>query len=296
MSVNKTGTLYVVATPIGNLADMTPRAIDTLKMVDLIAAEDTRHAKKLLQHFDIDTPTQAYHDHNEQAQCDRLTQRLCAGDNIALISDAGTPLISDPGFRLTQAVHQFNHVNDKQDDAAVNHIDIVPIVGACAGIAALSVAGLPSDRFSFEGFLPNKSSQRRIKLNELQHNTATMIFYESPHRIVACLQDMMECFGHERLACLCRELTKTFETVKKSSLAELLHFVQNDANQQKGEIVLVVSGSNHQKQADIVDDKTKTLLSRLLEDLPVKKACLLVSELTGIKKNKLYDLALTLRQ
>lgn len=274
------GTLYVVATPIGNLADMSTRAIEVLKSVQCIAAEDTRHAKKLLQHYGIHTPMLAYHDHNEQTQCHTLIGQLLAGDDVALISDAGTPLISDPGFRLTQAAHKEN-------------IPLVPVVGACAAIAALSVAGLPSDRFSFEGFLPNKTSQRKAKLAALTSTTHTMIFYESPHRIIAALQDLVAVFGGERLACLCRELTKTFETVQQASLAELLHFVESDPNQQKGEIVLVVNGAtpNHSE----IDEQTKKLLLRLLVDLPVKKAAALASELSGIKKNKLYELALHLK-
>lgn len=278
---NTYGTLYVVATPIGNLADMSARGVDVLKSVQCIAAEDTRHAKKLLQHYGIHTPMLAYHDHNEQAQSHTLISQLLAGDDVALISDAGTPLISDPGFRLTQAAHKEN-------------IPLVPVVGACAAIAALSVAGLPSDRFSFEGFLPNKTSQRKAKLAALTSTTHTMIFYESPHRIIAALQDLVAVFGGERLACLCRELTKTFETVQQASLAELLHFVESDSNQQKGEIVLVVNGAtpNHSE----IDEQTKKLLLRLLVDLPVKKAAALASELSGIKKNKLYELALHLKE
>lgn len=277
-----TGTLYIVATPIGNLSDLTPRALDTLKSVNMIAAEDTRHAKKLLQHVGVQTPLVAYHDHNEQVATGKLIAQLQNGENVALISDAGTPLISDPGFRLTQAAHQEN-------------LSVVPIVGACAAIAALSVAGLPSDRFSFEGFLPNKSSQRQIALKALVNHTQTLIFYESPHRIAASLADMANVFGAARLACLCRELTKTFETVKQAPLAELADFVSQDSNQQKGEIVLVVSGAE-KKDAQEVDDTTLKLLERLLADLPVKKAAALTSELTGVKKNTLYDVALQLKQ
>lgn len=277
-----TGTLYIVATPIGNLNDITPHALETLKSVDVIAAEDTRHAKKLLQHFGVQTPMLAYHDHNEQAATEKLISRLIAGDNIALISDAGTPLISDPGFRLTQTAH-------------LHGIIVVPIVGACAAIAALSVAGLPSDRFSFEGFLPNKSSQRQLVLQKLSNHSQTMIFYESPHRVAGSLTDMVSVFGGDRLACLCRELTKTFETVKQAPLSELSEFVANDNNQQKGEIVLVVAGAEKKSTQD-VDEATLSLLKRLLSDLSVKKTASLASDLTGIKKNTLYDAALKLKE
>lgn len=275
------GTLYVVATPIGNLDDLSPRARDVLSRVDLVAAEDTRHAKKLFHHAGVKTPLIAYHDHNETERCDDLIEKLKSGKQIALISDAGTPLISDPGYRLTQAAHQHD-------------IPTVPVVGACAAIAALSVAGLPSDRFSFEGFLPNKQSQRKIKLNELVSHTQTLIFYESPHRIKACLADMVASFGEARMACLCRELTKTFETVKQGSLSELLDFVSADSNQEKGEIVLVVSGATPNK--DSASTQADELILRLLDDLSVKKTAQLASELTGIKKNTLYQRALALQK
>lgn len=273
------GKLYVVATPIGNLDDLTPRALAVLQSVDVIAAEDTRHAKKLLQPLGIKTQLVAYHDHNEQALSNRLIAQIIDGQDIALISDAGTPLISDPGFRLTQAAH-------------AHKVKVVPVVGACAAIAALSVAGLPSDRFSFEGFLPNKASQRKTKLASLAKDSQTLIFYESPHRIISCLDDMADTLGHQRLACFCRELTKTFETIKQGTLSELIQFVGADSNQQKGEIVLVVSGYAAQKNEDSTSD---VLLIRLLQDLSVKKASQLASDITGIKKNTLYQRALLLQ-
>lgn len=280
MSIEQFGNLYIVATPIGNLDDLTPRAIETLKTVDLIAAEDTRHAKKLLQHFGIQTPMVAYHDHNERDKSSQLIGEIQKGKQLALISDAGTPLISDPGYRLTALAHEQN-------------VSVIPVVGACAAIAALSVSGLASDKFSFEGFLPNKPNQRQIKLEQLKNQTQTMIFYESPHRILATLADMRDVFGKDRMACLCRELTKTFETVKQANIDALYQFVSADNNQQKGEIVLVISGAT--ENTDTVDEKALAILKTLLEYLPPKKATAVTSQLTGIKKNTLYDHALLLK-
>lgn len=279
MNKQSFGTLFVVATPIGNLGDMTPRAIDCLKQADVIACEDTRTSAKLLRYFDINTKTYAYHDHNADKKTERLIELLKQGKNIALISDAGTPLISDPGFRLTQACHRFG-------------IQVSPVVGACAAIGALSVAGLPSDKFYFYGFLPAKSSARQHELNRLKSIACTLIFYEAPHRIIACLTDMMTVFGAERQVALCRELTKTFETIRLDTLLNLGEFVKNDPNQQKGEMVLVVSG-------EVIDDddvtKHDTLLLRLLADLPLKKAVALASDITSAKKNALYERALALK-
>ncbi len=274
------GQLFIVATPIGNLGDMTNRAIDILKSVDLIACEDTRTSGKLLNHFNIQTKTIAYHDHNADIKTDKLIDVLKSGQSIALISDAGTPLISDPGFRIVKACHD-------------NAIKVVPIVGACAAMGALSVAGLPSDKFLFCGFLPAKTTARQNELNHLKDNTATLIFYEAPHRIVETLEDMCQIFGENRQITLCRELTKTFETIKLTTLGDLLDFVKNDGNQQKGEIVLVVAGHT-QMDNDIA--KHDELLKRLLQDLPIKKAAALASDLTGIKKNALYDRALELKE
>ena len=203
-----TGILYIVATPIGNLSDMTERAIDVLKSVDVIACEDTRTSGKLLSFFNISTPTTAYHEHNADTQTTRLIERLQGGQSVALISDAGTPLISDPGYRLVKACHD-------------ESITAVPIVGACAVIGALSVAGLPSDKFSFVGFLPAKQHGRIETLKAYQTHRDTLIFYEAPHRIVDCLSDMAEIFGDKREATLCREISKTFETIKKLPLSDL---------------------------------------------------------------------------
>lgn len=272
------GQLFITATPIGNLGDMTLRAIEILKSVDWIACEDTRTSGKLLNHFNITTKTISYHDHNADSQTTKLIQLLQSGKNIALISDAGTPLVSDPGFRLVKACHEHG-------------IRVNPIVGACAAIGALSVAGLPSDRFLFCGFLSAKTAARQNELNDLKAIKATLIFYEAPHRIVACLDDMLAILGN-RQATLCRELTKTFETIYQDTLSALCQFVQNDNNQQKGEMVLVVAG-----KCDDNDDIVQydALLQRLLEDLPIKKACALACDLTGVKKNALYDRALYLK-
>ncbi|WFF38069.1 16S rRNA (cytidine(1402)-2'-O)-methyltransferase [Moraxella nasibovis] len=272
-----TGILYIVATPIGNLGDITARAIDTLKAVDVIACEDTRTSGKLLNFFNISTPTIAYHEHNADTQTARLIERLQSGQSIALISDAGTPLISDPGFRLVKACHKVG-------------VQVVPIVGACAVIGALSVAGLPSDKFSFVGFLPAKQHGRVESLKAYQNHSETLIFYEAPHRIVECLTDMVAVFGGEREATLCREISKTFETIKKLPLADLLEFVKNDDNQQRGEIVLVVAGNTAQTTATDYDD----WLLAIAKELPPKKASGIVAEVLGLKKSEVYDRLLTL--
>ncbi len=277
--MQQNGTLYIVATPIGNLSDITAHAIDCLKSVAIIACEDTRTSGKLLNHFNIPTTTWAYHDHNAEVQTPKLIEILQSGQNIALISDAGTPLISDPGFRLVRACHQAG-------------IKVSPVVGASAAIAALSVAGLPSDKFYFYGFLPAKTAGRQSELTKIKDLTATLIFYEAPHRIVECIDDMITVLGDNRQVTFCREITKTFETIYPSTLGELKQFVASDANQQKGEMVLVVAGAN-----DSVNDEGKhdALLKRLLQDLSVKKASQLASDITGTKKNALYERALMLK-
>ena len=277
--MQQTGTLYIVATPIGNLSDITAHAIDCLKSVAIIACEDTRTSGKLLNHFNIPTKTWAYHDHNAEVQTPKLIEILQSGQSIALISDAGTPLISDPGFRLVRACHQAG-------------IKVSPVVGASAAIAALSVAGLPSDKFYFYGFLPAKTAGRQSELAKIKDLTATLIFYEAPHRIVECIDDMIMVLGDNRQVTFCREITKTFETIYPSTLGELKQFVASDTNQQKGEMVLVVAGAN-----DSVNDEGKhdALLKRLLQDLSVKKAVQLASDITGAKKNALYDRALMLK-
>lgn len=274
------GILYIVATPIGNLSDMTNHAIDCLKSVDIIACEDTRTSGKLLNHFNIGTKTWAYHDHNAEVQTPKFIEVLQSGQNIALISDAGTPLISDPGFRLVRACHQAR-------------IKVSPVVGASAAIAALSVAGLPSDKFYFYGFLPAKTAGRQSELAKVKALAATLIFYEAPHRIIDCINDMIAVLGADREVTFCREITKTFETIYPSTLGALKAFVANDPNQQKGEMVLVVAGAS---ESNHTDDEHDGLLKRLLQDLSVKKAAQLASDITGTKKNALYERALALKE
>ncbi len=274
------GTLYVVATPIGNLQDLTPRALEVLRSVSLIAAEDTRHSARLLQHFGINTPTTACHDHNERDKSVRLVERLLAGDDLALISDAGTPLISDPGFHLVRQAREAG-------------VRVCPVPGACALIAALSAAGLPSDRFAFEGFLPAKTQGRRQRLQALAGESRTWMVYEAPHRLLECLQDMLEVLGGERQVVLARELTKTFETIKGAPLAELVDWVAGDSDQQRGECVLVVEGAPARDDAEALDPAVERTLEVLLEELPVKQAAALAAKLTGVKKNRLYQVALS---
>lgn len=273
--------LFVVATPIGHLDDMSYRAIDVLKSVSLIAAEDTRTSAQLMKHFNISTPLTACHEHNESNKIDILIQKLLNGEDMALISDAGTPLISDPGFKLVRA-------------AQANGIRVIPVPGACAAIAALSAVGLPSDRFSFQGFLASKQSQRLQQLEKLKDETQTLIFYEAPHRILDSVKDMAAVFGADRPVGFAREITKTFETIKKMALGELVEFIAADHHQQKGEIVLVVGGASEEK--DIEQEKLDQLLQRLLQDLSVKAASQLAADLTGIKKKIAYQRALVLSQ
>ncbi len=277
-----TGVLYVVATPIGNLDDISRRAIQILAQVARIAAEDTRHSARLLQHLDINTPLVAVHDHNEAGRVQGLINQMLAGENIALISDAGTPLISDPGYRLVAAAHEAN-------------VQVIPIPGACAAIAALSAAGLPSDRFTFEGFLSAKTTARQAQLQALAHETRTLIFYEAPHRILECVQDMNAIFGGERRVVLAREITKTFETIKQVTLSELCLWVEQDSNQQRGEIVLVLEGAPV-NSGQAAEAEVDALLVKLLKYLPVKATAQLAAELTGHKKNALYDRALVLQK
>lgn len=276
---NSAGTLYVVATPIGNLEDISARALRVLREVALIAAEDTRHSSRLLQHFGIATPLAACHEHNEREEGGRFLVRLQAGDDVALISDAGTPLISDPGYHLVR-------------QARAAGIRVVPVPGACALVAALSCAGLPSDRFIFEGFLPAKAAARQARLELLKEEPRTLIFYEAPHRILECLADLVGVFGDERPALLGRELTKTFETLQGLPLAQLHAWVAADGNQQRGECVLVIGGWQAPQGEDAVDSGAVRVLDLLLKELPVKRAAALAAEITGVRKNLLYQLAL----
>lgn len=273
------GTLYVVATPIGNLDDISARALRVLREVALIAAEDTRHSQRLLQHFGIGTPLAACHEHNERDQGGRFIGRLLAGEDVALISDAGTPLISDPGFHLVRS-------------ARAAGIAVVPVPGACALIAALSAAGLPSDRFIFEGFLPAKAVGRRQRLEALREEPRTLLFYEAPHRLLESVGDMLAVFGPERPALLARELTKTFETLKGLPLAELREFIAADSNQQRGECVLLVGGWQAPEGEEAISAESLRVLDLLLAEMPVKRAAALAAEITGVRKNLLYQAAL----
>ncbi len=266
-------TLYVVATPIGNLADLSPRAQEVLRSVAAICAEDTRHTGQLLSHFGISKPLVALHDHNEEAMADRVVSRLLGGESLAVVSDAGTPLVSDPGFRLVRA-------------ARAAGVKVSPIPGACAAIAALSVAGLPSDRFVFEGFLPAKAAARRERLHKLAAETGTLVFYESSHRIAESLTDMALAFGAERPAVVARELTKLFETVLDGSLSQLLAKVQADDNQRKGEFVVMVQGAGDDEEARIAEGRR--LYAKLNEHLPPSTAAKLAAELSGAPRKALY--------
>jgi 16S rRNA (cytidine1402-2'-O)-methyltransferase len=273
-SRGKTGRLYVVATPIGNLDDMSRRAVDVLRSAGLIAAEDTRQTAKLCAHYSIKTSMVPYHEHNEERQTSMLLNRLLAGDDIAMVSDAGTPLISDPGFRLVSAAR----------DAA---LDVVPIPGPCAAVAALSASGLASHRFFFEGFLPARSGARRNRLERLRDMPATLIFYESVHRIEDSLRDMSEVLGHTRRAVLARELTKLHETIRRDTLGGIAEWVATDAQQRKGEHVILVEGAGESP-----DGEGERVLEILCEQLPVSQAAELAAKITGAAKNRLYRLAL----
>lgn len=273
------GTLYVVATPIGNLEDISARALRVLREVSLIAAEDTRHSSRLLAHFGIQTPLAACHEHNEREEGGRFIGRLRAGENVALISDAGTPLISDPGYHLVR-------------QARAAGVPVVPVPGACALIAALSAAGLPSDRFIFEGFLPAKAAARRARLEELKEEPRTLIFYEAPHRILESLGDFRNVFGGDRMAVLGRELTKTFETLKELPLSELCAWVEADSNQQRGECVVLVEGWHPPQGESGVNAEALRVLDLLLAEMPLKRAAAIAAEITGVRKNLLYQAAL----
>jgi 16S rRNA (cytidine1402-2'-O)-methyltransferase len=267
------GTLHVVATPIGNLADLSPRARQVLAAVDAICAEDTRHTRSLLSAFGIERPLLALHEHNEDGQSASIVARLQAGESIALVSDAGTPLVSDPGFRLVRAVRAAG-------------LTASPVPGPCAAIAALSVAGLPSDRFCFEGFLPAKAGARRERLRALAREPRTLVFYETGHRIEESLEDFVAAFGPTREAVLARELTKLFETVLGDTLADLLARVRTDANQRKGEFALVVRGSEDDAASVLAEGKR--LYAKLVEHMKPSQAAKLAAELSGAPRKALY--------
>ncbi|AVT57034.1 16S rRNA (cytidine(1402)-2'-O)-methyltransferase [Pectobacterium versatile] len=266
-------TLYIVPTPIGNLGDITQRALAVLASVDLIAAEDTRHTGLLLQHFAINARLFALHDHNEQQKADVLLAKLQSGQSIALVSDAGTPLINDPGYHLVRRCREAG-------------VRVVPLPGACAAITALSASGLPSDRFCYEGFLPAKTKGRKDKLRELGEETRTLIFYESTHRLLDSLQDISEVLGAERYVVLAREITKTWESIHGAPVGELLAWVKEDENRRKGEMVLIVEG--HQVDDSALSAEALRTLALLRAELPLKKAAALAAEIHGVKKNALY--------
>lgn len=269
--------LYVIATPIGNLGDISARALSILNEVDLIAAEDTRHTGRLLSYFNIKSTLISVHDHNETARAELIINHLANGKRIALVSDAGTPLISDPGYTLVKRVREAGY-------------PVSPIPGCCAFVAALSAAGLPSDRFLFVGFLPAKKLSRTNQLTELVNQTCTLIFYESTHRILACLDDMIEVFGGEREAVVAREVTKTFETIKDARLDELKAWMLADTNQQRGEFVILVRGAETIiQEVEQIDSRSEHILLLLAAELPPKKAAAIASDITGIHKKRLYE-------
>ena len=276
------GELYLVATPIGNMKDMSPRAVDTLNEVDLVAAEDKRRSSRLFSYFNIKTPMISYHDHNEDKQIQKIIDLLLCGKSVALVSDAGTPLISDPGYRLVRT-------------AKNNGLKVSTIPGPCALIAAISASGLPSDRFIFEGFLPAKSSARIAKIKSISSELRTIIFYEAPHRVLETLEDMLVVINPLRQIFLARELTKTYETFLSGTLIEVLELVRADINQQKGEIVLVLAGSDPSEENPDTNESDR-MLSILLEELPLKQAASLVAKITGGQKNIFYKLALSLKK
>ena len=280
MNLDK-GVLYVVATPIGNLGDISERSVEILQGVDLIAAEDTRHTKPLLRHLGINTPLQAMHEHNEKAQLDRLLGRLASGQAIALVSDAGTPLISDPGFLLVRECHR-------------QGIRVSPVPGACAAVAALSVSGLATDSFRFEGFPARTSSARQQQFRNLLAESATLVFYESSHRIRESLADMAIVFGGDRRAVVARELTKLHETILSAELNQLCSILEQDSNQGRGEFVVLLTGAR--KNPDNISPEAERVLDILRETLPLKQAVSLAARISGEKKNRLYHLALKKEQ
>lgn len=273
--------LYIVATPIGNLGDITRRALQVLASCDLVAAEDTRRTGQLLRHEGIDTPLLAYHEHSDANVAMSIAQRIAAGESVALVSDAGTPMISDPGYRLVRAVQDAGHA-------------VIPVPGACAAIAALSAAGLPSDRFSFEGFLPNRAEARKRRLEALAASPATLIFYEAPHRLKATLGDMQDVIGAEREAAVAREISKTYETIRRGSVAELSNWVAGDANQTRGEIVLLLGPAPRTTEL-VLDHQLATLLESMAEHMPARQAAKLVSAYSGLHSRQLYTYLLERR-
>ncbi len=277
-----TGALYLVATPIGNLADITQRATDVLKEVDLIAAEDTRHSKKLLVTLGVSTPLISLHDHNEKQRVDQLVRQLEQGKSIALVSDAGTPLISDPGYALVHTLKK-------------KGISVIPLPGPCALIAALSASGLPTDRFVFEGFVPRLTEKRRIRLECLLSEPRTTIYYESGHRIVQTIKEVVSIVGEQRNLVLAKELTKVFETIIYDQGPAILEWFSDDHKREKGEFVLLVEGVREQKHLAL-DSHSKQVLALTMAELPLKKAVKLTAAITGGDKKALYQYGVELKE
>lgn len=271
------GTLYIVATPIGNLGDLSPRARETLEQADLIVAEDTRHSRRLLDHFGIRKPMLSMHEHNELDRVGELMERLLQGEQIAQISDAGTPLINDPGFQLVRSAQQ-------------EGVAVVTIPGPSAPIAALSVCGLPVSRFCFEGFLPAKQGAREQRLEQLLNESRTLVFLESPRRVMDALRSMAQIFGEEREVAVARELTKLHESVHRAPLQSLIPWMEADENRQRGEFVLVVAGAEEEESEDV--GEARRVVELLATELPPRKAAALASKITGVRKNHLYQMLL----
>jgi 16S rRNA (cytidine1402-2'-O)-methyltransferase len=272
--------IYVVSTPIGNLADITLRAIDILKAVDVVAAEDTRHTRKLLEHYGIKAKMLSLHEHNESERSEYIVDSVLAGQSVALVSDAGTPLISDPGHTL---IHR----------AKTQNVTVVPIPGPSALIAALSVSGIACGKFIFEGFLPAKRKAKNDILQTYLLEKRAVVFYESPHRILDTLAEMLIVFGGRQM-CVARELTKRYETVKRDNIENIIAWMKDDSNQQKGEFVLILDGSSEEEKS-ASDQEKAVLLNRLLVDLPPKKASAIVADILGGTKKEIYNMALMLK-
>ena len=275
---NKPGVLYIVATPIGNLGDLSRRAGEILAAVDLILAEDTRHSRKLLTGMNIKTPVRAFHKDNETKATAQAIARLAAGAEVALVADAGTPLISDPGFKLVRQAHE-------------KGITVSPIPGPAALIAALSASGIAPDRFLFEGFAPEKPVARRKRLQALASESRTLIFYEAPHRITAFLDDAIAVFSGDREASIARELTKKFETIRRGELADLKAWIEQEPDQRRGEFVVVIAGNKKKSASNL-----EAMLTVLLKSLPLKQSVQIAAELSGDNKNEIYKLALSLQK
>ena len=276
------GTLYVVATPIGNLADISERAIQTLTSVDWVAAEDTRHSKPLLQHFAINQSLISLHEHNEVARSEQLLQKLLAGENGALVSDAGTPLINDPGFVLVKRLREVG-------------VRVVPIPGPSAVITALCAAGLPTDSFSYQGFLPAKSNKRKLQLQPLLADSATLVFYESPHRLLATLADMLELFGAEREIAVARELSKQYEQFVSGTLQEVHDFFNENSDKVRGEFVLMLKGADLEKDEVQSSEFDPMINAMLKQNLPVKQISEIIADVLSVKKKQVYQRVLELK-